>query len=127
MIRGSLLTIEDGTNAATLKCTLASRWNGDAIAATDNIAKGATTGDFTLDAAGDTLTIEATGLTGNAVYAIGVIVSNASGTHILVDIYAAGNDIVLDFQSGPSAGAVDLTTLVDTGTIYIEVLYVTDA
>ena len=86
VVRSSKLVIDNGTNANTLKCTLTSNFNGDAIAETDNIAKNATTGNYTLDSDGYVLLIEAAGLTGNAVKVLHVsILSTESGTALTCD------------------------------------------
>lgn len=128
VLRHSRLTIQDGTNASTIKCTLSAYWNGDAIAATDNISKGATTGDFTLGANGAELGVEETGLSGNCVAVIsGTIGLNASQTDITVDAYQVNNNIRLDFYDTATGAVADLTTLVDTGMIFVEVSYITDA
>lgn len=127
VLRNIRLNIENGTNATTLKCTVISVWNGDAIAETDNIAKNATTGDFSLAANGATLTIEASGLTGNAVMAFGVIFYNASGTDVVVKITAPSNDIALVLYNSTTGALLDLTTLVDTGNLYFHILYITSA
>ncbi len=94
-LRGSVLKIDDGTNASTLKCTLTNRWNGDVIAETDNVAKDATTGDFTLNAAGTVLTVEATGLTGNCVYCIANLWRNPIAD-LEADASPISNDIYKD-------------------------------
>lgn len=126
VLRFGSLTVDDGTNAATLKCTLVSMFNGDAIAETDNVAKGATTGSWTLSASGKELLIEAAGLSGNVVATLGVMKHNASGDNTLyADVDPISNDIALSVRA---AGAtVDLTTLVDTGIMVFNILYITDA
>jgi len=126
IIRRVWLSIDDGTNAATLKCALTSRWNGDTIGETDNVAKDATTGNFTLDANGLALKVEASGLTGNAVMAFGVISHNVTGLDGLTVLCNADtNDLYILTRDG--GVNQDLTTLVDTGKIYVEILYITDA
>ncbi len=126
-LRGINCTIDNGANAATLKCTVYSRWNGDTIAETDNIAKDATTGDFSLTATGKFLNIEASGLTGNVIWALGSLQSNASGTVLTALAFATTNDIQIRVYNASTAAQQDLTTLVDTGIIIIEILYITDA
>lgn len=125
--RGSYIKIDNGTNANTLKCTLVSRWNGDAIAVTDNIAKDATTGDYNLSGSGKTLTIKASGLTGNAIYAISNISNNASGTVLTSEIICISNDIRVFLRDASASTLQDITVLVDTGAIYVEIFYKTDA
>ena len=127
VLRKVQLQIEDGTNANTLSCELDNRWNGDDIAATDNIAKNATTGNFTLSADGKSLTVEAAGLSGNVLTAIGFCRSNASAVSLDWDVRASGNDIIISGRQNGTAAAQDLTSLVDTGAMYLEIRYMTDA
>ena len=126
-LRISELYVRNGSNAATLKCELASQWNGDTIGETDNVAKNATTGNFSLDAAGTVLTIEAAGLTGNCIGTIGSPTWNASGTDLILLIRAISNDITVHFRDATASTGLDGTTLVDTGIIYLMILYITDA
>ena len=127
-LRQVQLLLENGTNAATLKCTVSSLWNGDAIGVTDNVAKGATTGHFTLNAAGSQLDIEAAGLSGNCLMAQGSIAWNAGGTDLCANIYDSGaNDIRIIITNSTTAVSLDMTTLVDTGTMAFNILYITDA
>ena len=121
------LVITDGTNAATLKCTVASRWNGDTIAETNNIAKNATTGNFSLTTDGSSLTIKASGLTGNVLMCSVHVYYNASGTVLMFEDSALNNDIYLRGRNPMTAGLLDLTTLVDTGEIDLNIVYITDA
>ena len=73
--------------------------SGDTIASTDNIAKGATTGNFTLSADGKEFTVEAAGLSGNciSVIAAGYSYSDPTAFYQGVLPYASSNDIKLDF------------------------------
>jgi len=128
LLRQVQLTIDNGTNANTLKCTVASLWNGDAIGTTDNVAKGATTGNFTLDAAGEYLIIEKTGLSGNVVMAQGTLASNPGGTVATLDCLDTTNDIKLALRNSSASTLLDLTALVDVAApIEIYILYITDA
>jgi len=128
ILREIQLTIDDGGDPATLKCTVASEWNGDTIAETDDIGKDATTGDFTLSAGGNQLGIKATGLSGNALMAFGALHSNASGTALILNVVSVGNNIIYLYCTNATTGAaLDLTTLVDTGVIIVYILYITDA
>lgn len=121
------LTIDNGTNDATLKCTVNSVFNGNTIAETDNIAKNATTGDFSLNNLGTILTIEASGLTGNCVCAIGVIRRNNSTTPADAGVTVTSNDIRIIASNAATGDALDLTDLVDTGALYWYILYITSA
>lgn len=126
-LRASYLRIDNGTNAETLKCTVGSRWNGNTIAETDNIAKNATTGDFSLSADGKKLTIKASGLTGNALHSLGSVSRNLCTTDLTILAKAAANDIEIEVYNTSAGANLDLTVLVDTGLIEVEILYVTDA
>ena len=125
ILKGIRLDIENGSNANTLKCTTVDRWNGDVIAVTDNIAKDATTGDFSLSVDGQTLKIEASGLTGNAIYSHGIIYANLSGAVLLPLCQVINNDIVVTLRVANTTQ--DMTVLVDTGGIYLEIFYITSA
>ena len=121
------LFIDNGTNGVSLKCKTVQEWNGDVIAEVDDIIKNATTGDFNLDADGEQLTIEASGLSGNVVAAIGTIRANLSGTDLTVYARDSANDIMIGVGNAITGANIDLTTLVDTGKIIIHILYITDA
>lgn len=125
--RGILVGIDNGTNASTLKCSTIQKWNGDVIGLIDNIAKGATTGDFSLNAAGTVLTIKASGLSGNVLYCIGSLASNYSGTALIIQCTPSANDILIYIYNATTGAQEDMTVLVDTGIIYIAVFYITDA
>lgn len=128
VLRQVQLTIDDGTNANTLKCTVASLWNGDTIGVTDNVAKGATTGDFTLDANGEYLIVETAGLSGNVLMAQGILSINPGGTAATLDCFATANDIKLALRDNAASTLLDLTALVDVGApIEVYILYLTDA
>jgi hypothetical protein len=117
-LKSSLLTIEDGTNANTIKCTLTSVFNGDAIGVTDNISKGATTGNFTLSADGKQLTIEAAGLSANASVAISASGGASSGLAATFHLSVVSNDLLI-------TGYADLTATVDTLDVYVQLVYAT--
>jgi hypothetical protein len=126
VIRVALFVIDNGTNAATLKCSTQSRWNGDVNAETNNVAKDATTGVWTLNAGGNILTLLSTGITGDAVAVLsGQVIYNATATAITFNAYANGNNIVMVFYNATSGAAVDVTTLVDTGAIWGNITYIT--
>jgi len=127
ILRGIYLAMEDGTNANTLKCSVTSFWNGDNIAVTDNIAKDTTTGHFRLDSTGKFFYIKNTGLSGNCVYAIGVLARNQTGTAATCDVYPSANDIVVRLRNNTTDAALDFTILVDSGFIRIYIFYITDA
>uniref|UniRef100_A0A6M3JRF0 Putative tail protein n=1 Tax=viral metagenome TaxID=1070528 RepID=A0A6M3JRF0_9ZZZZ len=130
VLRSILLQIYDGTNANTVKAATGIIWNGDSIGLTDNISKGATTGDFTLSADGSTLTIEASGLTGNCIAVLGADNSyNSSNSTIETIQYdMVSNDIRLIFYTDNAGNVLDLTAAlsgVEIITVYI--LYLTSS
>lgn len=127
VLRQVFINVDDGTNANTLKCNVGNLWNGDVIAVTDNVAKGATTGNFTLSAGGSQLIIEKAGLSGNVVMAHGHLAYDQSGTaNPVVSVEASANDIMVEYMTG--AAAQDLTAAVDAGApIEFYVLYITSA
>ena len=127
VLRRITLKIDNGTNVNTLKCTVSNLWNGDTIAETDNIAKGATTGNFTLDAGGERLDIEAAGLAGNVIVAWGACYLNASGAVLDWSVSENSNDIRVVPRVSSTAALQDLTTLVDTGIMTLQIVYITDA
>lgn len=127
-LRGLALYIENGTDDTTLKCSTASRWNGDVIASTDNIGKGATVDDFSLSADGKNLTIEVSGLSGNVLFALASLYTNGTAVELNVHCVASGNDMLVQLLNTPNTPvAQDITTLVDTGNIYMNIFYITDA
>lgn len=121
VLRIAWLTLADGTNANTLKVTLASEWNGDVIAETDNVAKDATTGSFALNAAGTALTINL----GDVLGAFGVITSGIANNVYTAQLAQNSNNINVRIKAG--ATNQDLTVLADSDTYIISVIYVTSA
>lgn len=120
------LTIEDGTSANTIKCTVVSAYNGDVIGATDNVAKGATTGNFTLNAGGTELRIEAAGLTGNVVGVLSRSIDyNDSALTFVPNTVSGGNDIIMTFFD--LAVTIDITTIAAGKQVQMLIEYVTSA
>ena len=127
VIRVLRVIINNGTNAATLKCSAVSVWNGDAVAEEDNLGKGGDTGNFALAAGGAILTIQDSGLSGTAVGIVAVSpVYNVCGTSVTVLPGIAGG-LVLHLYVSLTGAEPDLTTLVDTGQIQFLVTYITSA
>jgi hypothetical protein len=128
VLRCIALKVDDGTNATTLKPSCTSVWNGDAVAEEDNLGHGGDTGNFSLDADGKVLTIEAGGLSGNV---IGIVASqiyyNASGAALDVHCTVASNNITVYVRHTTTGADQVMTTLVDTGIFRIQILYITDA
>lgn len=127
VVRHALLTIANGTNPATLKCGLGPLWNADTILTTDNIGKGATTGDFYLSPDGQSLRILPAGLSGDTVCAWGIPVQNACGFPINSYVQRLTLNIDVRITHDGSGAFGDITTLVNTGTIILQITYITDA
>jgi len=121
------LLIEDGTNANTIKCTLINKFNGDAIAATDNISKGATTGDFTLSASGAILNIESSGLSGNVLSCMASLLKGGVNVNVTPYVYRTNNVIYVQLLEMLAGTAQDLTSLADAGSPRLSIFYITDA
>lgn len=128
VLRALTITILNGTNASTVKCTTTSIWNGDANGVVDNIAKGATTGIYTLNAGGTTLTILNAGISGNAVAVLSAkITYNASATVTTSGVEKTASGIDITLCNAATGAALDMTTLVDTGSLYLTITYLTTA
>jgi hypothetical protein len=125
VMRLSRLVLADGSDADTLKITLIDFWNGDAIAETDNVAKGATTGSFTLNAAGKLLTFP---VTGDLIAGLSTtIYTNDTGTyHSAYCGGPSGTDMLVNVF-GLDGLTVDLTALVDSGAFTMDAHYITSA
>lgn len=127
VLRISHIIIDNGTTGVGLKCTTTSVWNGDANSEQDNIAKGATTGVWTLSANGTSLTLLNTGLQGDCVAVLGYFfVDQRCGTDITFVALASSGLFLICRQALGGVG-LDLTTLVDTGVIAFYVVYLTSA
>lgn len=124
-LRNVYFLIKNGTNANTLKCEMGSRWNGDIIAETDNIAKDATTGNFHLNADGKILTILNTGLTGACQAVLANLYTDGTGTvHTCMGVVSGTGIEVRMRDNGVDQ---DITALVDLGDMYIDFFYITSA
>jgi hypothetical protein len=131
VLRHARLLIKDATAATEINCEVSPGWNGDTIAETDNIGKNETVGNFSLSADGTTITIEAAGLTGNAVGVLAYgITRNQSQTDLSCYAYldaGEGTDIVVQFYDTATGAGADTTTLVDTGQVDVYITYITSA
>lgn len=114
------LVVDDGTTASTVKCTLTSVFNGDAISETDNIT--GVVGDFSLT--GYNLTIQSSGITGTCVGAIGVLHDNNTATVYNVKIENSTNITIYLYNSDYTSG-ISWATAVDSGDITVRLLYIT--
>jgi len=117
IVRRSFLLIDNGSVGPTIMPTLTSDVDGDAIGATDNVGKGATTGHYTLSANGSQLTIinETGGLTYTVYRASAELALNSTTVDVSVDCSGVTGNIVLSFFKTSNGTAADLTTLVAGG------------
>ena len=130
VLRSARVACENGSNAATVKCTIANNWNGDTVGATDNVPKNGSAGNFALNAGGTELTVLATGISGDCVGILSTPIQyNLTATALT--LYhapdALGTGFKVAFYNAATGAALDITTLVDTGTLYFDVVYVTSA
>lgn len=125
--RACYIRIQDGTNANTIKCTVFNRFNGDTFSETDNIGKGDTSNNFNLSANGQQIYLKAAGLSGNALHAMGCLIYAIIGVAApACQVKANTNDIRINMTNPVDGSGYDLTSLVDTGDIYIDYFYITD-
>jgi len=119
------IKIEDGTLASTIKVTATSVFNGDAIAAEDNLGASGDTGYFNLDATKSSLHIEAGAITGSCTHTLlAVVERNAGGEFPYCQPSVVSAGITLKFRKNDDSN-YDLTGHVDIGELYITVLYLT--
>jgi hypothetical protein len=125
-LRSTRILIENGGDAAHIKCTSTAWFNGDTNVAQDNIGKDAIdTGVWNLDATGAILKLLNTGIVGDIVNSLACQISiNYSGTALCVYPTVASG-LSMNFTNATTGAAVDLTTLVDTGPIYVLAAYIT--
>ena len=127
VVRLIRITIADGTTASTIKVKSESIFNGDAIAEENNLAANGDTGSFNLDNTKSQLHIESTAITGNCTHTLlAVVYRNAGGNFPYCEPTVVSNGITLTFRNNDDS-AYDLTSHVDTGNLYINVLYFTDS
>lgn len=119
------ITYEDATKSSY---ELVSMWNGDAEADTP-LAKSGTSGNYSLSASGAILTVAAAAFSGNLVFATGIVAQNHTGDAVMADVYAQGNDLLVNLtQNVSGGGAWDATTLIASGELLnINILYITSA
>ncbi len=125
VLRNSYITLKDATTAGKLKVSLTSTWNGNTIAEVDDLTKGATSGGFSLNAAGTLVTIESVPPTTCVAVLAAWIQSNASGVALSADAVAFADDLCVAVHNNGTGVLQDLTTLVDTGDITIRLTYLT--
>ena len=126
-LRELRLTIDDGTDAGTLKCTITNRWNAPTYAAVDNIYKNTLTGGFYLSATGKQLILGAAIIGGNCRFAVGVIHKSLNSLNTHPAIVRAADSIAAYLFTVTGGTQRDMTSFVDTGKIELNILYITDA
>ena len=129
VLRQIYVNIEDGTDANTIKATTGSKWNGDANAVVDNIAKGATTGVWSLSANGAILILLNTGVSGDAVAIFADKISyNDTGTALPILVTAISGGLSFTFLNATTGAVVDLTTYLTAGKLFqLYITYLTSA
>ncbi len=124
-LRHSYLDITDGS-VTGIGVQLVSRWNGNSAGPVVNIEKGGSSGGFSLDASGGVVTIDDTNISGDAVTVMTNISINGTSVAVVVQPSISSGDIVLSFTSLLGV-AVDLSLLVNTGNLRIDLLYIASA
>lgn len=128
VLRISSLKIEDGTAANSIKCTMESFFNGDAISAEDNLTKGGSTTSFELDATGYELTIKASALSGAAVGVFAVVYrTNWAGTSLVCYGIQDGGSIKIRVFAAVAGSAFDLSAITAAQNVFVQILYLTEA
>lgn len=125
-IRQLLLNVIPGTDPNTLKCNTANKFNHTAVSPVDNVAKGATTGGFSLNADGTYLTIEAAILEGNVLFAQGPLYKiEGSGSHVVASLTHIQDDIRVGLINPVNNAFQDWTVYAVERQIRLFALYVT--
>jgi hypothetical protein len=129
VLRLSHIKIQDGTTSSRIKITLTSVWNGDAVAALDNVQKGYDGTNYALDSNGFYLTIKNAAITGDPLAVLATTITAGhiySGGYIVtpsVDVSTNTIRIVLYLN-----GNQDMTAYFDSySTIELDILYLTSA
>jgi hypothetical protein len=129
VLRVSLIKIQDGNNANTIKITMTSSWNGDAVSVKDNLGKSGTVVPWTLNVGGTVLTLDMATLSGAAVVVPTVTTYyNISGT--AMDVYGqiSSTNILFNFYNSATGAPLDMTALMDTSKeVNLIVMYITSA
>lgn len=127
VLRSLFIIIGDGTTADTLKCRAGNIWNGHTVAETDNIAKNATTGVWTLSSGGHQLWIETAGLGVNTIFCHAHIRNNDTNTPLRICARTQASRIRLECSEEPGGDDQDMTLIVLAAELSVDVLYITDA
>jgi len=127
VLRLTQIQITDGVDANSIRVDTnignGAGWNGLSGNSVNNLAKGGSSGIFSLDVNGYGLSLD---VTGNAVAAFATVTSvQDTGLTAYARVYSNNVQLWL-YKSGT---VQDLTSYVDTvsGTIYIHVFYITDS
>ena len=134
VIRRMVLAIDDSATANEIKCDISNDWNGDDTGGwVDEIGKGEVKFPFFLSGNGDAIVIyksygASSFLSGNALAVISAdILTNETGTNLIVDCYAQNNNISVVLRDAASGASVDITSLVDGGKqLIVGITYITD-
>lgn len=129
ILKSMKLEISDGTNANTVKVTPTPSlgvFNSDDPGTTDNVAKNATTGNYTLASDGASLIITQAGLSGPC---IGILscqtVYNTTALTFLINPIISSGGIYLPFMNADTA--VDITGLAPGKKFTLLIAYLTSA
>jgi len=128
VLRCGTILVEDGSGGATIKVTMASKFNADTISIEDNLAKSGATTSFTLDVDGNLLGIKSTAITGSCVGVLGGFIqyNKSSLTFNAINVETSVGNITFEFFDS-SGTAVDLVTIGVADSFKIDFLYITDA
>lgn len=125
-LRKAYLKILDGTNTDSIAVEMEARWNGDGFVKQDNILKGGGTALVGLHSSGGIVILKDGCFTGDIVSMLRVsIAQNLTGTPLTVRGFRLTNTGRLALFEANTGNAVDLSTLINAGDIYMEVLYIT--
>ena len=133
VLRAMAVLIQDGTDAAHIKCSTGSIFNGTTNEVQDNIGKDAVdTGVWNLDSSGSILTLLATGITGTllAVLSYGNYSSTYAAAHN-VRVRPLAGAMEFYFTDISTGADVDLAALVDgnggADKVQLLILYLTSS
>ena len=125
VFRVSRLVIENGTDPNTIKCEIDSQFNGHDVAQQDNIAKGATTGVWTLSSNGLFLDILQIHLGGVVLYARALFGNNASLTNVMPSGGTSIKSVRIIPRATGDQATHDWTAICDDGKIVVDIIYIT--
>ena len=130
VLRKFRLLLEDGSAATTVKASIIGEWNETAVAAVDDIANGVPAGGFSFVEGTSYFYVDIldANITETAVFVLSCgIVRNACGVQLNAYGFVTGTAIRVSLYQSPDESNITGSTLVDTGNISVEVLYLTDA